>query len=171
MYDRTTERLVLDHVRTDDAIVHTLPHPGPYCTPIPEFRIAARASLSTADVPAGATTVITGTLPIEGEELQKARLELAEAVSTMRATATAEGGDGFLLGYDPLSPTARIPSGELEIGADCVFVWSRDRGEGPLFEWGEVAHLATGDGSVHVFLVDGRVVSIHADIDWWNRIG
>jgi len=173
MSDLVMEDAVLDlsDIVTKKAIVHSLPFPGAHCRAIPSYRIADTASLSMKDIPSGEVTVITATAPIEGQVLEASREDLERAMASMRAAAAAEGGDGFLLGYDPLNPTARIPDSELALGADCVFVWNRGPGEGPIFEWSEVAHLVTSEESARIFLVDGRLISLHADIDWWNRLG
>lgn len=162
--------LDLSHIATEKAIVHSLPYVGPHCNAIPSFRIADTASLTMKDIPSGEATVITATAPLEGQALEASRTQLAQAIEQMRASAREEGGDGFVLGYDPLYPTARIPSSELALGADCVFIWDRPRGDGPIFEWSEVAHLVTNEDSAYVYLVDGRLIVIHADIDWWNRL-
>ena len=164
------EALDLAHVTTETAIVHTLPYPGPFCDPVPSYRIVPTGTLSMKDLPSDEITVVTGTMAVQGQVLEASRRRLVEAISSMRAAADAEGGDGFLLGYDPLGPSARIASTELGISDDCLFVWNRGRGEGPLFQWDEVAHLTTTEDTMRAFLVDGRVVTLYADIDWWNRL-
>lgn len=166
-----TMELDLSDIATEKAIVHSLPFPGGHRLAIPAHRVADTASLSMKDIVSGEITVITGTAPIEGQVLEASREQLAQAIASMRAAAAAEKGDGFLLGYDPLNPTMRIPSGELALGVDCVFIWSRERRDGPIFEWSEVAHLVTSEESASIFLVDGRLITLHADIDWWNRFG
>jgi hypothetical protein len=172
MQDLVMEPMALDlsHVTTQTAVVHALPHVGPHCLAIPSFRMAATSSLSMRDVEPGMRTVITGTSPISGQELAASRQELAEAVARLRTAADDEGGDGFLLGYDPLNPDRRIPSSELALGDACLFVWDRAPGEGPVFEWDEVAYLLTTETSIEVYLVDGRTAFIHAAIDWWNLL-
>jgi len=172
MSDTAIEDMVLDlsHITTAQAIVHSMPYAGTRGVAVPSFRIADTASLSMKDIPSYEGTVITATAPLAGQELEASREELAQAIASMRDEAATEGGDGFLLGYDPLNPTARIPASELALGADCVFVWNRERDEGPIFEWSEVAHLVTSREHAHIFLVDGRLISLCADIDWWNRL-
>lgn len=173
MSEIVIEEAVLDlsHVTTEKAIVHTLPYVGPHCNATPSFRIVDTASITMKDISLDAVTVITGTAPLEGQALEASRQELARSIEQMRVSAKEEGGNGFVLGCDPLYPKARIPSSELAMGVDCVFVWDRARGDGPIFDWSEVAHLVTREDSAYIFLVDGRLIVIHADIDWWNLLG
>ncbi|MFZ3482019.1 hypothetical protein [Sphingomonas sp. 3-13AW] len=165
-----TATLDLSHITTEMAIVHELPFVGVRSDPSPSFRLAPTSSLSMTDLCYSAATVITATEPLSGHELEASREQVVEALKTLREAAEQEGGDGFLLGYNPLAPTARIPASELGFTDECVFVWSRDRGEDPLFDWSDVAHVVTDDVSISVFLVDGRLVTLSADIDWWNRL-
>lgn len=172
MSDLVMEDAVLDlsDIVTETAIVHTMPLVGTRRDTLPSFRFAPTSSLSMADIEPGICTVITGTAPISGQELEACREELADALASLRREAEAEGNDGFLLGFDPLNPTVRIPSSELALGADCLFVWNRAPGEGPVFEWDQVAHLCTTPLSIGIYLIDGRTVFLYANIDWWNRL-
>jgi hypothetical protein len=125
-----------------------------------------------ADALASGSIAIVPTKPLSGVQLGLDREQFEGWIEQAHADAREEGGHGLLLGYDPLRPERTIDEGQLGLSDDCVFLWDRPRGAGPMFEWSEVAMVSANRGSptASVFLVDGRSVFLHAAIDWFNRL-
>lgn len=158
----------------EQVVVHTLPEivPG-WSKGTITFEIVP-TSILTDEMFADDTLrqVITPTTPITGIEAQLNKEQFEGWMADAQAQALTEDGDGFLLGYDPLNPDKRLAASELGMTDECVFDWGRDRGVPPMFEWSEVAAFSANRGSptAEIYLVDGRSVFIHADVDWYNRL-
>ena len=116
--------------------------------------------------------VVTATTPIDGVEARLSVEQLEGWVRQAGAMGAAEGGSAILVGYDPLRPESRIDAGDLGITDAAVFDWLREAGIPPLFTWDEVAAISANRGSptASIYLVDGRAVFLHADVDWRNRL-
>lgn len=110
--------------------------------------------------------------PITGYQLELERQQFAGWLENAIENARSEGGDGLLLGYDSLNPEQRLHAGNLDMTDQCVFLWDRPRGAGPMFEWEEIASLSAcrGSDTACIYLADGRAIYLHADVDWHNRL-
>lgn len=127
------------------------------------------SAIDEGELLAGAIT-ISPRRAISGIQIQLDREQFEGWVEQAQQSALEQGGDGLLLGYDPIHPEARIPQGDLGISEDCVFQWSRPRGADPMFTWDEVAVvIANRDTlSATIHLTNGNSVFLHADVDWFN---
>lgn len=111
--------------------------------------------------------VITSTRPISLFEAGLEREQLAGWLIESKAVSDSVKAEGLLLGYDPLNPERTFQPGDVAIDETGVSL----SGE-PLFGWNEVARASACRGShtASYFLVDGRSVHLHADIDWFNAL-
>lgn len=113
----------------------------------------------------------TSEYPIDGIQIDLDREQFEGWVAEACEKSRAAGNEGLLFGHDPLRPEKTIDQADLGISEECVFLWNRNRGEGPIFEWSMVSQIwANRNNDVAtIFLTDGRVVVFNANIDWVER--
>lgn len=139
----------------------------------PTSRIMTARDL-TAEDGGDVSNIIAITLaqPISPVTLHFAREQFRGWLEQADRMALDESGHGIRIGYDPLRPDRHAAFSDIGMTDECVFLWDRPRGDGPLFEWSDVAAMTANrdEESAMILLVDGRSVFLHADVDWDNRL-
>jgi hypothetical protein len=110
---------------------------------------------------------ITPIRPISDLQAGLERDRLTAWIAQADASAKEEGGSGILLGHDQLAPERRIAADAFDVAQDEVVADGSQ-----LFRWADVGSFTTSEGGLTAtaWLIDGRTVFLHADVDWHNLL-